>query len=111
MSKKTLTTYEALKANETKRVRNIYYDNSAWWEPMELIDALNRGDSDATRKSLWEAEEPLIERWVTVDSDGKTTSYYHSIESAQRGANINETHRRRNDSSMEALLRSCKEGQ
>lgn len=58
---KTLTTYEALKANETKRVR---CKDGEWHEVGGLINLLNRGHLAHRNFMEWEAEEPLIERWA-----------------------------------------------
>lgn len=65
---KTLTTYEALKANETKRVRPIHPDYETWWGQGALIDALNRGAYSLSCRE-WQAEEPLIERWAIYWQD------------------------------------------
>lgn len=60
---KTLTTYEALKANEAKRVRACGQHD--WFEVRELIKWLN------TTHREWEAEEPLIERWLIMSSSNE----------------------------------------
>lgn len=61
-----MTTYEALKANETKRVRAVGTDG--WWGQGALIIALNRGAHSLSVRE-WEAEEPLVERWAIYWQD------------------------------------------
>lgn len=73
---KTLTTFEALKANETKRVRIAKIGE--WHEVGELIDLLNRGDLDYKRHTQWEAEESLIERWAVLNQDSLILSIHYS---------------------------------
>lgn len=73
---KTLTTYEALKENETRRVRPV--GDGSWWGVRKLIDALNIGNIDVTQPKLWEAEEPLIERWAVVNQDSLILSIHYS---------------------------------
>lgn len=85
---KTLTTYEALKANETKRVRPV--GSEAWWEVREMIKALDGGLLQISYGACWEAEEPLIERWVAVDPDGKLMAYYNTFALAQERVLSNE---------------------
>lgn len=72
---KSLTTFEALKANETKRVRGAHApkDDCDWFGVGELIIALNRGAySLSVRK--WKAEEPMIEKCVVVNDEGQVIS-------------------------------------
>lgn len=78
---KTLTTYEALKANETKRVRAV--GSEAWWGVNKMIEMLNEAQLEFTRPVTWEAEEPLIEQWVVVNSDGKVVANYDTEEEAR----------------------------
>lgn len=66
-----MTTYEALKANETKRVRPVGTDG--WWGQGALIDCINRGAYSLSAKE-WEAEEPLIERWGIIYRDDCVTT-------------------------------------
>ena len=81
---KTLTTYEALKANETKRVRSFGCDG--WLAAGEMIDWLNRGKLYLGFQK-WEAEaQPLIEQWVVVSDDGKVVASADMKEEAQAEA-------------------------
>lgn len=81
---KTLTTYEALKANETKRVRGARAPKDVdgfWFGVRELIEHCNRGglmDFDSNRCLEWEAEEPLIERWAIVTEENVFITSYTS---------------------------------
>lgn len=85
---KTLTTYEALKANETKRVRPV--GSESWWDRGALINCINSVKSVGMIATDWEAEETLIERWVTVDPDGNLTGLYKASEPAHERAATNE---------------------
>lgn len=81
---KTLTTYEALKANETKRVRGVNAPKNIegyWFGVRELIEHCNRGglmEFDAHRYLEWEAEEPLIEWWGLAYDSAEIFSFHSS---------------------------------
>lgn len=64
---KTLTTFEALKANETKRVREVGSEN--WWNKGALIYCINTFGPIGLGAIQWEAEEPLVERWAIYWQD------------------------------------------
>jgi hypothetical protein len=64
-----MTFFEALKANETKRVK--FNNDSNPWEVGELIDALNRGSLDGIvcASNQWEVVEEPLEFWVVFTKD------------------------------------------
>lgn len=77
---KTLTTYEALKANETKRVRPV--GTNGWWGQGALIDCINRGAYSLSVKD-WEVDELLRELWIVELSDGTFVRRCSSYEEAK----------------------------
>lgn len=83
-----MTTYEALKANETKRVREV--GSGAWWDKGALINCVNTFGPMVLGELHWEVEEPFIERWVTVNPDGNITGFYKAPEPAHERAATNE---------------------
>ncbi len=76
-----MTTFEALKANETKRVRSIGAD--AWWEVREMITALDGGLLQISYGACWEAEEPICEGFAVIPKSRRTFGY-QTVEEAER---------------------------
>lgn len=78
---KTLTTFEALKANETKRVRPVGVP--AWREVREMIEALDRGLFETREGVRWEAEETIYEGFAVLPKIRRTFGY-QTVEEAER---------------------------
>jgi hypothetical protein len=65
-----VTFFEALKANETKRVRHI--GDEVFFEPVKLINFLLSDTLDIAKciAKPWEVAEETRELWVIFDKDG-----------------------------------------
>jgi hypothetical protein len=65
-----MTFFEALKANEFKRVK--LNDDSNPWEVGELIEAFNEFSLDVNvcSQNKWQIAEETRELWVIFDKDG-----------------------------------------
>lgn len=75
---KTLTTFEALKANETKRVRAE--GALDWWNVRELIKALDGGLFPSREGVRWEAEESMRECFLLLEKGEDGFKTYEDAE-------------------------------
>lgn len=75
-----MTTFEALKANETRRVRPSGY--SCWYEVGEMINLINNNGPVSGAKE-WEAEESIYEGFAVLPKIRRTFGY-QTVEEAER---------------------------